>query len=88
MTDAGGPGVPGRLGKPLPSTQAENEPEGGEGRAGEGRGREGRENVVAQAAAAVRQLSSTRLSGRADLYWELVKKMVLFLVICVSSWLC
>lgn len=53
------PGVPGRLGKPLPSTQAENEPEGGEGRAGEGRGREGRENVVAQAAAAVRQLSST-----------------------------
>lgn len=54
MTDAGGPGVPGRLGKPLPSTQAENEPEGGEGRAGEGR-----ENVVAQAAAAVRQLSST-----------------------------
>lgn len=48
------PGVPGRLGKPLPSTQAENEPEGGEGRAGEGR-----ENVVAQAAAAVRQLSST-----------------------------
>lgn len=53
MTDAGGPGVPGRLGKPLPSTQAENEPEGGEGREGEGR-----ENVVAQAAAAVRQLSS------------------------------
>lgn len=48
------PGVPGRLGKPLLSTQAENEPEGGEGREGEGR-----ENVVAQATAAVRQLSST-----------------------------
>lgn len=54
---------------------------------GVGREREESENMAAQETATIRQLSSIRLSEWANLYCELVKKMLLSLVIHFSSWL-